>query len=45
MKMEKLQELKSAPLSAWSLIPQDTLNKFCKELQPMLQLCLVNHEE
>jgi hypothetical protein len=27
------------------LIPQDTLNKLGKELQTMLQLCLVNHEE
>jgi hypothetical protein len=43
--MQELQELKSVPLSAWSLIPQDTLNKLDKEFQPMLQLCLVNHEE
>jgi hypothetical protein len=45
MKPQTLQELKSALLSAWSLIPQDTIDRLCKGFQAKLHLCLVNQGE
>jgi hypothetical protein len=42
MKPHTLQEQKSALLGAWSLIPQDTVDRWSKGFQTKLQFWLVN---